>query len=76
MPLHPTVVPPADALPALAAAIDAAKGGDPLAGVTVIVPTNQSGVMARRALGREQSSWPAPRSPPPTGAPRRTPSST
>ena len=30
----------------------AAKGGDPLAPVTSIVPTNTAGVMARRALGR------------------------
>ena len=30
----------------------AAKGGDPLAPVAVIVPTNTAGVMARRALGR------------------------
>ncbi len=52
MPLSPSFVSPADALPALAAAVAAAKGGDRLAGVTVIVPTNQSGVMARRALGR------------------------
>ena len=30
----------------------AAKGGDPLAPVAVVVPTNTAGVMARRALGR------------------------
>jgi hypothetical protein len=52
MPLSPVLVSPADALTALASAVAGAKGGDPLAGVTVIVPTNQSGVMARRALGR------------------------
>ena len=42
----------APALDALAAAVRAAKGGDPLAPVAVIVPTNTAGVMARRALGR------------------------
>jgi hypothetical protein len=42
----------APALDALAVAVGAAKGGDPLAPVTVIVPTNTAGVMARRALGR------------------------
>jgi ATP-dependent helicase/nuclease subunit B len=36
----------------LAAAVRAAKDGNPLAPVTVIVPTNTAGVMARRALGR------------------------
>jgi ATP-dependent helicase/nuclease subunit B len=43
---------PPNALDALANAIDAAKGGDRLASVTVVVPTNVAGVMARRALGR------------------------
>jgi RecB family exonuclease len=42
----------AAALDALAAAVRAAKGGDPLQPVAVIVPTNTAGVMARRALGR------------------------
>ena len=40
------------ALDALAAAVAAAKGDDPLTPVAVIVPTNTAGVMARRALGR------------------------
>src|SRR5262245_52378123 len=53
MPIHATpVAHGAAALDALAAAVGAAKGGDPLAPVTVIVPTNTAGVMARRALGR------------------------
>ena len=38
------------ALDALRAAIAAAKGGDPLAPVTVVVPTNHVGVTARRRL--------------------------
>ena len=42
----------APALDALAGAVRAAKGGDPLAPVAVIVPTNTAGVMARRAIGR------------------------
>ncbi|MGI9029513.1 MAG: PD-(D/E)XK nuclease family protein [Ilumatobacteraceae bacterium] len=44
----------AAALDALAAAVRAAKAdaGDPLAPVTVVVPNNTVGVMARRALGR------------------------
>jgi ATP-dependent helicase/nuclease subunit B len=46
-----TAVAPAGALPALAETIAAAKGGDPLAHVTVIVPTNAVGVTARRWLG-------------------------
>lgn len=46
-----TAVAPADGLPALAETIAAAKGGDPLAHVTVIVPTNAVGVTARRWLG-------------------------
>ena len=37
---------------ALADAVVAAKGGQPLRPVTVVVPTNASGVIARRALGR------------------------
>jgi ATP-dependent helicase/nuclease subunit B len=53
VPIHATPVPHgAAALDALAGAVRAAKGGDPLAAVTVIVPTNTAGVMARRALGR------------------------
>src|SRR5262245_29122946 len=40
------------AFDALAEAVGAAKGGDPLVPVTVIVPTNTAGVMARRAIGR------------------------
>lgn len=39
------------ALPALAEAVAAAKGGAPLAHVTVVVPTNAVGVTARRWLG-------------------------
>ena len=42
----------APALDALAEAVRAGKGGDPLAQVAVLVPTNTAGVMARRALGR------------------------
>jgi ATP-dependent helicase/nuclease subunit B len=42
----------APALDALAAAVRAAQAGDPLRAVTVVVPTNTTGVMARRALGR------------------------
>ena len=42
----------APALDALAAAVRRAQGGDPLRAVTVVVPTNTAGVMARRALGR------------------------
>jgi ATP-dependent helicase/nuclease subunit B len=38
------------ALEALARAVAAAKGGDPLAPVTVVVPANHVGVTARRAL--------------------------
>ena len=40
------------ALETLRATVHAAKGGDPLAPVTVLVPTNSAGVLARRALGR------------------------
>jgi ATP-dependent helicase/nuclease subunit B len=46
------LVRPADALAALGDSVAAAKGGVPLAPVTVIVPTNAAGVMARRSLGR------------------------
>jgi RecB family exonuclease len=46
------LVAPNLALGTLAATIAAAKGGDPLAPVTVAVPTNTCGVMTRRALGR------------------------
>ena len=42
----------APALDALADAVRAALAGDPLRAVTVVVPTNTTGVMARRALGR------------------------
>jgi ATP-dependent helicase/nuclease subunit B len=52
MTLTATAVAPAGALDELARAIDAAKGADRLAPVTVVVPTNTCGVMARRALGR------------------------
>jgi ATP-dependent helicase/nuclease subunit B len=53
VPIHATPVPyGANALDALASAVQAAKGGDPLAPVTIVVPTNTAGVMARRALGR------------------------
>jgi RecB family exonuclease len=47
-----TWVRPAAALTGLGEAVRAAKGDDPLAAVTVIVPTNATGVMARRHLGR------------------------
>ena len=43
---------PPDVLANLATAIDRAKAGDRLAPVTVVVPTNVAGVMARRGLGR------------------------
>jgi ATP-dependent helicase/nuclease subunit B len=52
MTLTAAAVAPGDALDELARAIRAAKGADRLAPVTVIVPTNTCGVMARRALGR------------------------
>ena len=52
MTLTASAVRPADALAELGRAIAAAKGDDPLASVTVVVPTNTCGVMARRALGR------------------------
>ncbi len=43
---------PTDVLDTLAQAIERAKDGDRLAPVTVVVPTNVAGVMARRGLGR------------------------
>lgn len=46
------LVSPAHALTALGEAVAAAKHGSPLTPVTVIVPTNAAGVMARRWLGR------------------------
>ena len=52
MPISVDATAPGRALGALAAAVRQAKSGDPLAPVTVIVPTNTAGVMARRALGR------------------------
>ncbi len=42
----------AAALAALGRAVSAAKASDPLAPVTVVVPSNQVGVAARRELGR------------------------
>ena len=42
------------AIESLARAIASAKGADRLAPTTVVVPTNVSGVMARRALGRDE----------------------
>ena len=47
-----TYGPPAHA--ALAEVVGQAKDGDPLAPVTVIVPTHSVGLAARRALGRQQ----------------------
>lgn len=47
-----TTVRPDLALPALVDTVQAIKGGNPLAPVTVLVPTNATGVMARRYLGR------------------------
>jgi RecB family exonuclease len=55
--LSSVAVPPAEAYPALARAIAAAKGGDVLTPVTVIVPTNATGVTARRWLGRSANPW-------------------
>jgi len=53
VPIHVTATAHgAAALDALAAAVRAAKDGDPLTPVAVVVPTNTVGVMARRALGR------------------------
>lgn len=53
MPLSFATAAPGSTIDALAATIDDAKGGDRLAPVVVVVPTNVSGVMARRALGRQ-----------------------
>jgi ATP-dependent helicase/nuclease subunit B len=50
--LTAVAVRPAEALDELARSIEGAKGDDRLAPVTVVVPTNTCGVMARRALGR------------------------
>ena len=47
------LVRPGEALTALSTIVRAAKHGAPLAPVTVIVPTNATGVMARRSLGRQ-----------------------
>ena len=52
MPISVDVTAPGHALDALAGAVNRAKAGRLLAPVTVIVPTNTAGVMARRALGR------------------------
>ncbi len=52
VPISATLVAPQRALHALAAAIADSKGTNLLAPVTVAVPTNTCGVMARRALGR------------------------
>lgn len=57
MALTTVPVAPGQAYPALAAALAAAKGDDPLAPVTVVVPTNASGVAARRWLGRQPHPW-------------------
>ncbi|MEO6571802.1 MAG: PD-(D/E)XK nuclease family protein, partial [Ilumatobacteraceae bacterium] len=52
MPLTATFVRPIDALASLADAVAASKGkGSALTPVTVVVPTNAAGVMARRWLG-------------------------
>jgi hypothetical protein len=52
MPIELVAVPYGpEASRALHAAVVAAKGGDPLAPVTVVVPTNYVGVAARRMLG-------------------------
>jgi ATP-dependent helicase/nuclease subunit B len=52
VPISATLVAPHRSLRTLAAVIADAKGPDPLASVTVAVPTNTCGVMTRRALGR------------------------
>jgi RecB family exonuclease len=52
MPFEMMACGPADVLATLGHAIHRAKGGDRLRPVTVIVPTNVAGVMARRGLGR------------------------
>jgi len=54
VPISADLVAPERALAGLAAAITDAKGSDPLAPVTVAVPTNTCGVMTRRALGRHR----------------------
>lgn len=54
MPITAAAVAPPEALAALANAVHEAKGDDALAPVTVVVPTNTCGVMARRALGRQR----------------------
>ncbi|WP_158412201.1 PD-(D/E)XK nuclease family protein [Ilumatobacter nonamiensis] len=53
MTFQPLICSPSAALSTLATAIAQAKGSDPLASVTVVVPTNVAGVMARRALGSD-----------------------
>ena len=52
MTIRTQLVRPADALATLGSAVATAKGGSPLTPVTVIVPTNALGVMARRSLGQ------------------------
>ena len=52
MPISVDAIAPGNALDALAGAVRESKAGRPLTPVTVIVPTNTAGVMARRALGR------------------------
>ncbi|MDJ0768254.1 MAG: PD-(D/E)XK nuclease family protein [Ilumatobacter sp.] len=52
MTIRATPVRPAAALAELARAVRDAKAGDPLAPVSVVVPTNATGVTARRWLGR------------------------
>ncbi len=47
-----TTAPGAAALETLALVVAESKAGDPLAPVTVLVPTNAAGVLARRALAR------------------------
>ena len=54
MTIRSLFVPPRHALAALGDAVRAAKDGAPLAPVTVIVPTNATGVMARRSLGLDR----------------------
>ncbi len=53
MTIRTQFVRPRDALGALADAVRTVKGGAPLTPVTVLVPTNATGVMARRSLGRQ-----------------------
>jgi len=52
MPVELLACAPADVIATLSRAVQRAKGPDRLAPVTVVVPTNVSGVMARRSLGR------------------------